>query len=173
MEDKSKNKNSGMIWPYIIGISILLIFGASVATVIVANKLPVQNSDTYMMNYHEADAKANELIESRIAFDKKYKIEYISDALNTKSTIIKYKITTVDGKNVDNAKIKVVITRPNTHEFDMELQNPKIDNGVYTFESVSLPKEGRWNIMAKIDIGSDERYYNLKADTRQNRVFEY
>ena len=71
------NLSNGRIWPYAIGGSIILIFGACVATVIIANKLPVEKSDTYMMGYHQADAKANELIKARIAFNKSYRVEYI------------------------------------------------------------------------------------------------
>ena len=86
---------SGKVWPYAISISIFAVFGACVATVIVANTLPVEKSDTYMMGYHQADAKANELINARIDFDKKYKIQYITDSLNLNSSTLKYKVTTL------------------------------------------------------------------------------
>ena len=65
---------NGKIWPYAIGTAITAVFGACVLTVVVANKLPVEKSDTYMMEYHAADASANELIKARIAFDKKCQI---------------------------------------------------------------------------------------------------
>ena len=39
-------KSNGKIWPYAIAISIFLVFIAAVATVIIANKLPVEDSDT-------------------------------------------------------------------------------------------------------------------------------
>jgi hypothetical protein len=53
------------------------------------------------------------------------------------------------------------------------LDNPNVDNGVYTFEAGKLPLEGRWNIMAHVVAGENERYYHLKADTRYPKVFEY
>ncbi len=167
------SKSNGRIWPYAIGASIILIFGACVATVMVANTLPVEKSDTYMMGYHEADAKANEIIEARIAFDKKYKIEYITDAISTDNSVIKYRVTDIDSNPVDNAKIKVVITRPNNHKHDQELVDPKVENGVYTFNPVKLAQEGRWDIMAKVNIGDVQRFYNLKADTRFKQASEY
>lgn len=167
------SKSNGRIWPYAIGASIIVIFGACVATVMVANTLPVEKSDTYMMGYHEADAKANEIIEARIAFDKKYKIEYITDAINTQNSVIKYKVTDMDSNPVDSAKIKVVITRPNNHTYDQELVDPSVESGVYTFSPVSLAKEGRWDIMAKVNIGDLERFYNLKTDTRSKEAYEY
>jgi len=48
-----------------------------------------------------------------------------------------------------------------------------VQDGVYTFNAVKLPKSGRWNLIAHIVIGEHERYYNLKADTRNPNTFEY
>lgn len=167
------SKNKGRIWPYGIGVSIILVFGACVATIVVTNKLPVQNSDTYMMGYHEADDKANELIEARIEFNKKYKIEYITDGLSTKGSVIKYKVTDIKSNPVNDATIKIVITRPNIHKYDQELKNPSIKDGIYTFDKTILEKEGRWDIMAKINIADSHRFFNVKADTRQKEAYEY
>jgi FixH. len=167
------NLSNGKIWPYAIGISIVLIFGACVATVIVASTLPVQKSDKFMMDYHDADANANEIIKAQIAFDQKYKIEYLTQGLSTKGTSIRYKINDADANAINDAKIKVVLTRPNQLQYDIALDNPTVSEGVYTFENVTLPLEGRWDVMAKIEIGQDSRYYNLKADTRNTTFKEY
>ena len=167
------SKSSGMIWPYAIGISIVLVFGACVATIVVANKVPVEKSDTYMMGYHEADANANELINARIAFDKKYRVEYVADGLSIDNSIIKYRVTDLNSNAVNDASIKVVVTRPNNHKHDQELDNPSVDNGIYTFSSVNLPLEGRWDVMAKVNVDNLQRYYNVKADTRTKEAKEY
>ncbi|MCD6258681.1 MAG: FixH family protein [Helicobacteraceae bacterium] len=167
------NLSSGRAWPYAIGASILFIFGACVATIIVTSKMPVEASDTYMMNYHQADATANELIESQIAFDNKYKIEYINQGISSENTTLKYKLTDIKGNPVENARIKVVVTRPNNHKHDQEFSAPTEENGVYTFSSIKLPQEGRWDIMAKIDIDDLSRFYNFKADTRYKDIQEY
>ena len=108
--------SSGKIWPYAIGASILSIFGACVATIVVTSQMPVEKSDNYMMYYQEADAKANELIEARIAFDKKYKIEYITETLNQASTVLKYRVTDLENNPIDTAALKAIITRPNNHK---------------------------------------------------------
>lgn len=166
-------KSSGKIWPYAIGISIILIFGACIATVTVAGTLPVQKSDTYMMDYHEADAKANDILNAAIEFNKKYKIECVQNILKTKDGVVKYKITDIDSNPVNTAKIKVIITRPDSRQYDMELKEPSIENGVYTFNISELPKEGRWDIMAKVSIDAFERFYNIKTDTRNSQIVEY
>lgn len=162
-----------MIWPYSIAASIIFIFGACVVTVVIAIKLPVEKSDTYMMDYHQADADANELIEARIAFDKSYKIVYLSNGLNLDSGTIQYKVTDLDSNPVNSAKLKLVLTRPNTRDLDQTLSNPTVESGVYTFNDISLPVAGRWDIMAKVKIGEVQRYYSFKVDTRDSKVTEF
>lgn len=165
--------SNGRVWPYAIAISILLVFGACVTTVVVTSTMPVSNADRYMMGYHQADAKANDLINARIAFDKKYKVSYETDGLSQEGSTLKYKVTDLDGKPVKDAKIKVIVTRPNIHDYDKELTNSKFENGLYVFDPIKLEKPGKWNIMAKINIDKFERYYNIKADTRTKEAKEY
>lgn len=172
-EGKNLSKSNGRIWPYAIGSSIVLVFGACVATIVVTSQSPVQKSDTYMMSYHEADANANELIEARIAFDKNYKVEYVTESLYKDGTAIKYRVTDSNSNLVNDANITVVVTRPDNHEFDKELKNPTLKDGVYSFDSIKLEKDGRWDIMAKVSVGDLQRYYNVKADTRAKEVKEY
>jgi len=167
------NKNSGRIWPYAISASILLVFGFCVATIVVTTQAPVEKSDTYMMGYHEADDKANELINAQIAFDKKYKIQYMTDELNVQKSVLKYKITDLNLNPVNEAQLKVVVTRPDNHKNDQELVSPTVVNGVYSFAPMTLPIAGRWDIMAKVKVGENERFYNVKADTRSKEVYEY
>ena len=167
------NLSNGRIWPYAIGASIIFIFGACVATIVIANKLPVEKSDTYMMGYHEADDRANEIIEAQIAFNKKYKIEYISEELKAQNGVVKYRVSDLNSNPVNSAEIKIVVTRPNNHKFDQELINPKVEDGVYTFDSITLAGEGRWDVMAKVNVGELHRFYNIKTDTRGVEVVEY
>jgi nitrogen fixation protein FixH len=154
-------------------VSIILVFGACIATVAVANQSPVEKSDAYMMGYQEADAIANELIEARIAFDKKYKIEYMADGLSLDGSSIKYKVTDMNSNVVNDAKITLVVTRPDVHKYDKEFNNPTLKDGVYAFDSIKLEKEGRWDLMAKVSVGDVQRFYNVKADTRYKEAFEY
>lgn len=166
------SKNNSNIWPYAIGISIALVFSFCVATIVVTAKAPVQESDIYMAKYQDADSRANEIIKARIAFDKLYNVEYLSE-VNVDATIVKYKITDKNMQPVNDATLRVILTRADLNKDDIELTAPKIENGIYTFYEVKLPKAGRWNVMAKINIADNERFYNLKADTRYKEVFEY
>ena len=167
------NLSNGRIWPYAISASIIFIFGAGIATIVVSTKLPVEISDTYMMSYQEADAKANEIITARIAFNKKYKIEYLNKNISTENTSVRYRILDINSNPINNAKVKLVVTRPNNHKNDQEILNPTIENGIYTFSSIKLPLAGRWDFMAKVEIDSLHRFYNIKADTRKEKFSEY
>jgi nitrogen fixation protein FixH len=150
-----------------------MVFGFCVATVYVTSQAPVEKADLYMTSYQDANANANKIIEDRIAFNKKYKIEFLTKRLLTDNAVIKYKVTDIDLNPVSNAVIKVIVTRPNEHTYDKELSNPKEENGVYTFDSIKLPLEGRWDIMAKINVGEFQRFYNIKVDTRYKKIKQY
>ena len=166
--------NDGRIWPYAIVISILLIVAASIATIVVAVKHPVEMDDMDMQNYHHYDNNANEIIAAQIAFNRKYDVIHQHIVLTKDNAVVSYKITTKDGMNVDNANVHIMVTRPGNHNSDLPFAKPSdISDGVYTFEIGDLPLEGRWNIMAEITVNDDTRYYNLKADTRNSNVFEY
>ncbi|WP_457744125.1 FixH family protein [Sulfurimonas sp.] len=161
-----KNKNSGRLWPYAIGGAITLVFGFCVATVIVTSKADIQESDSYMTHYQDADAKANELIKSRIAFDKKYKLKYETEKLSENGCDVKYSLTTLDGKPVKNAKMLLAISRPEVETYNKTIKNPIIENNLYVFNDVKFPKAGVWNLLLKVNVGNDSRFYDIKTDTR-------
>jgi len=167
------SKSSGKIWPYAIGASITLVFGFCVATVVVTSKANIQGSDAYMTYYQDADAQANELIKARIAFDKKYKIKYIADGISAKDSVIKYSITDLAGKPINDAKVILATSRPETDEYNQKVENATVENGIYSFKGVEFPKEGVWNLIVKASIGDNSRFYNVKADTRIKEAFEF
>jgi nitrogen fixation protein FixH len=150
-----------------------MVFGFCVATIVITQQRPVEKSDTYMMDYNYADMQANQLIQAEIDFNRKYKIAYVTEFLAQENATIKYQVTDLDGNMVNDAKIKMVITRPNNHKHDQEFNNPSVENGVYSFSNFTLAQAGRWDIMAKVTVGEVERFYNVKADTRAKEAFEY
>jgi nitrogen fixation protein FixH len=171
--EKGKKLNSAKIWPYGIGVAILTFFGAIVFSItLILKEAPVQVS-VDMMDYHHADANANELIQAKIDFNEKYKIEYMTEGLSELNSTLKYRISDLENNPVSDATIIVIITRPDNNNHTQKLINPSVDNGIYIFDSVTLSQAGRWNVMAKVDVGELTRYYNVKADTRSKSVYEY
>ncbi|OHD84850.1 MAG: hypothetical protein A3D90_00040 [Sulfuricurvum sp. RIFCSPHIGHO2_02_FULL_43_9] len=166
-------KNPGTKWPIIIGLSIVGVIGACVVTIKAALNNPVELSNYGMQGFHQYDANANDIINAKIAFDQNYTIAFLTPQIVEKGSIIEYKVSDKSGKAVNDAKVEVILTRPDLKEFDMNLSNPSVEEGKYTFAPVDLPKVGRWDIMAKVSVGSVQRYYNLKADTRNPNTFEF
>lgn len=160
-------------WPYGIALSFVLIIGLIYGTIVVSLDYPIEPSDRNLLNYHEYDKNANEIILKKIAFDKKYDLSYVSQPIAMSETKIEYKLTDKLGNGVNGAQIKAMITRPDQNDFDIMLENPTVSDGLYSFEAVTLPKAGRWNIIASVNVGDDLRFLNLKADTRQKNTFEY
>ena len=169
----SKKESSGKIWPYIIGIAITLVFGFCVATVIVTSKADIQSSNDYMTSYQEADAKANDYIKARIDFDKKYDLAYTTKTISGEAPVVEYTLKDKMGNPINSAEIVVQISRPETSKFDQKLQNPEVRDGVYRFKDAKFPKEGVYNIIAKVKVGEDYKFYNIKADTRNDRAYEF
>lgn len=166
-------KNPGTKWPIIIGLSIVGIIISCVVTIKVALNNPVQMSDYGMQNYHSYDANVNDIINAKIAFDQKYTIAFVTPQIMEKGTVIEYKVTDKSGNVVNDAKVEAVLTRPDNTDFNINLVQPSVSEGKYTFKAVDLPKIGRWDILAKVSVGNDQRYFNLKADTRNTSTFEF
>ncbi|MDD5052257.1 MAG: FixH family protein [Sulfuricurvum sp.] len=166
-------KNPGTKWPIIIALSIVAVIGFSVATIKAAVTHPVEMSDYAMQNYHDYDNNVNDIINAQISFDKKYSISFLTPQVMEKGTVIVYQITDKSGKAINDAKVESLLTRPDNKESDINLTAPIAHEGKYTFNAVDLPKPGRWDILTKITIGNDQRFYNLKADTRNPNTFEF
>ena len=164
---------SGKLWPIGVGLAIVAVAGFCVWTVKVTSSANIQESDAYMTNYQEADAKANDFIKAKLKFDKKYNIAYVTESIGTKNPVIKYEVKDKTGKPVNNAEIVVSISRPETAKYDQRLKDVKVDNGIYSLEGAKFPKVGVYNIIAKIKVGDDYRFYNIKADTRIKEAFEF
>jgi len=159
---------SGKLWPFAIALAILGVFFLGVWTIIVTSHANIQESDAYMTNYQDADAKANDFIKARIAFDKKYRLKYVTEKLNENGCDVKYSLTTRDGKPVKNAEMILAISRPDTHSYDKTIKNPIFVDGVYVFKDVKFPKTGAWNLLLKVHSGDNTRFYGIKTDTRIN-----
>jgi len=167
-----KTSLSARIWPYAIGGSIILVFGFCVATVMVVESANIQETNEYMTNYQEAEINANDYINNKIAFDKKYKIVYAPSKL-TKNATVGFHVTDLNGKNVVGAKLTLLISRPETHIYDQKLETTTMKDGKYICENVKFEKKGIWDIITKVEIGKDSRFYNIKVDTRNKIYSEY
>jgi len=165
--------SNGKIWPYAIGIAITGVFALGVGTIIVTGKADIQPSDAYMTYYQDADAKANEYIKDRASFNKKYNIEYVNNGIKQPKSDIGFKVTDKNGKVIENADIVIAVSRPETEIFNKKYDKPKLKDTVYTFEDVEFKKAGIWNVIAHITVGKENRFFNIKLDTRNDKVKQF
>jgi len=164
---------NGKIWPIMIAVSTFGIVLLGYWTIKETLKADISQSNAYMSKYQTIDENINDYIFKRIAFNKKYNLKLKSLNLSTKDSVIKYIITAKDNKAVNNAKLELLISRPTDDAKDITLKKYQVKDGVYTFSDIALPKEGRWDLILKVEIGNDSRFYNLKADTRHNNTKEF
>ena len=157
---------SGKLWPYAIGLAITGVFFLGAWTIVETGKADIQPSDDYMTKYQKVDANANDIIQARIAFDKKYKLKYDTEQIKENGGDVKYSLTTLDGKPVQGAAMTLVISRPEVDTYTKKLENPVFKNGEYVFENIAFPKTGVWNLQLKVEVGDDSRFYAIKTDTR-------
>jgi nitrogen fixation protein FixH len=157
---------SGKLWPYAVGIAITCVFCFGVITVIVTGKADTQISDDYMTNYQDADVNANDLINARIAFDKKYKLKYLTNHITENGCDIKYKLTNLNNEAVPGAEMILAISRPETEIYNKKIKGAVFENGEYIFKDIKFPKTGVWNLLLRVDIKGNNRFFPIKADTR-------
>lgn len=157
---------SGKLWPFGIALGITAVLGLSAWTIIETGKADIQPSNDYMTKYQDADANANKLIKARIKFDKKYVLKYDTEQLKVNGCDVKYKLTSMDGKPISGATMILEISRPEVDTYTKTLKNSVFENGRYVFKDIKFPKVGRWNLMLKVKVGDNSRFYNVKTDTR-------
>jgi hypothetical protein len=139
-------------WPHAILLSIVGVFGLCVWTVKKAVDNPVQMDSFYFESYQNVDEDINNIMMRQKAFDKKYILEIPKEnfKLNSENSIWIKLTNKKSGKAVNDANISVVITRPNTVEFDKKPKLISSENGLYKFSKFEIHKPGRWQIMSKI-----------------------
>jgi nitrogen fixation protein FixH len=168
-----KKENSGKGWPYAIGAAITFVFFAGVATVVITANANIQMSDNYMTKYQNADAKANHFIKERLRFNNAYIITYNAKDFTNNNSFISYKVSDKEGHLINNAKLTLAMSRPETDIYNKSFNMPKIKNGIYTFSLGKLERKGIWNFILKVEVADKQRFFNLKADTRKKEVKEY
>ncbi len=152
---QNNNKKRFNFWPYGITISIVAVVILCIDMIVISLKNPVYMDDFYLEKYQNVDENINKIITSQKKFDKKYTIEVdMAEKFSAKNNSIKIKIVDkITAKNAKNAKIELLITRPDSSKFDKKLSVIEIKDGYYIFQPFDIEKKGRWQIMLKVSIG--------------------
>lgn len=149
-------------WPYGIALSILACVALCVGTIWVSLDYPVEMDHFYLERYQKVDGNINEIIAAQKAFDAKYDV-----VLENKNFSIKddknLKILLISKQNspLPELKTQLLLTRPDSNANNIELNASVSENALITSD-FTLAKEGRWQLMLKIDDGSDVGFYKLE-----------
>lgn len=176
----SEDKNRGKYWPYMIlgflSIGVTLGYWTIKSTI----SLPVHESNAFMQKYQSADKDAYQIEESEAKFDSKYNVS-VSGLEPTKfkpkhlkrkphnyyllkdENSITYQVSKKDGSSVANAKITLLVTRPQTQLDDFYIKEFKQSGGSYKATGIKIQKPGRYILRAKIQVGDDVKYLDVYA----------
>ena len=163
---------SGKQWPIFIAVAIFGVVILGYWTIKETLKADLTESNLYMSYYQNVDENINDILEANIQFDRNYTLKLVFHDINAQNAKVVYQVTDKNGNAVNDAKVELIISRPVDDAKDMKFTPTKIENGKYIFENIHLPKEGRWDLLLKVQVGKNTRYLNLQADTRNTKIKE-
>jgi hypothetical protein len=168
-------------------------FSMIIWTVKSAVNTPVYEDKSFMSSYQDVDDNYNQMYLSNAKFNSRYTTEvtingrtvgmnfsdvlYGQRSLEKKSTNQNMLIT---GRNslsisikeresqvvVKDANVSFQLTRAIEDMYDINLNDFKFENNVYTSMG-EITREGNWNIIGKIMIGEDTGYLYIKTNTKR------
>jgi hypothetical protein len=62
-----------------------------------------------------------------------------------------------------------IVQRPASNKGNIDLQSFEESNGVYTSQTFTIPKEGRWNIAVKVTIDGVTGYATRKTFVKSEK----
>jgi len=146
-----KEKN---YWPHAIVIVLIFMIFACIMVVKIAIDNPVQMDSFYFEKYQQVDENINTIKKAQVAFDKNFKINYKTQKFST-SKPNSFEMSIVNLKNkklIKDAKITLMITRPDTNKYNQEFNLNFAKDGVFRVENIHVSLLGRWQILTKIQI---------------------
>ncbi|CAA6811235.1 MAG: Unknown protein [uncultured Sulfurovum sp.] len=174
--NKTKQKT---YWPHMIVGFLLLAFTLSYWTVKSASSLPVQESNSYMLKYQQADIHMNEILELKAAFDKEYTIGIedveeivVTDNIHSRRlqhnpikltngmNSFSYRVKTKDGSVVEDANVTFLLTRPHSRRDDVLQEDVKFVDGKYITEELDITKAGRYTLQLRVTIDDTKIGYS-------------
>ncbi len=164
-----KNNNKSF-WPYGIILAILAVVIMGAGTIMIAVKHPVQMDEAYLdKHYQDVDGHINEIMESQKLFRKQYKIILSNTKFKIGQNSLNINILDKYSKrHVDNMKVSVKITRPDSDKFDIKLKSKDGKDKGYLFPKFDIDKYGRWIVLIRASNGKIEGFLKREIDVSGN-----
>ena len=147
-------------WPHAIVTVLIFMVFACAMVVKIAMDNPVQMDSFYLDKYQQVDENINDIKEKQRVFEENFALVYKTKKFTMgKSNSFEMSIKNIKDKStVQNADIRLVISRPDTNEFNQEFILKNAKNGVFVFDGIKAEKPGRWQILTKINIGDKSSF---------------
>lgn len=164
-----KTPNKKTFWPYGIMLSLVAIFVACVATVVISLDYPVYMDDFYLSKYQNVDKNYNEIQISQAKFEKKYSVSFTQNNVKVDTpTDISIKITPLLGQALPKFSSDVLLTRKFTTEFNKTFTLNSQGNEII-IPQVTLKDQGIWQIKVIIsDDANNTAFYSF--DTNATKI---
>lgn len=162
MKENAKERN---YWPHGIVISIILVVIACAWTIKIAIENPVQMDSYYMEKYQDVDKNMHTIEEKQKLFFERFDIVYTHSKIvvgQPFSLNLSIKDKT-KGVNLEEADVKLLITRPDTNDFNQKFSFLKAINSQFEAKNIVLNKPGRWQFLAKIKYKEYEGFHKYEA----------
>lgn len=163
--DKVKNERS--YYPYVV---IGMILGCVVAcgfTIKIAVDNPVEMDTFYMEKYQQVDHSINTILELQEKFNAKFDLAYSTEKFEMGQNSIMLTLTDKSGAPINDAKMTMMLSRPDSNKENKQFNPSKVENGNYTFGPFDINKPGRWQILSKIERGEFKGYHKNEAYAAQ------
>ena len=156
----SKVKDEKNYWPHAIVLVLCFMVIVCAVVVKIAFDNPVQMDSFYLEKYQDVNENINEIREKQKVFEENYAIGYETKKFTIgESNSFKMSIKNIkDQSNIQNAEIKLVISRPDSNEYNQEFTLKSAKNGIFIFDGIKAELPGRWQILTKIKIGDKSSF---------------
>jgi len=160
-------KSERNYYPHAVIGMILGVVVAGGWTVKIALDNPVEMDTFYMEKYQKVENNIDKIMELQGKFDAKFDLAYSTEKFIIGQNSITLKLTDKSGNPVTDAKIQLMLSRPETNKENQTFEPTKAENGLYTFGPFTISKPGRWQILSKIEVGEFKGYHKNEAYAAQ------
>ncbi|MBR8461748.1 4-hydroxy-3-methylbut-2-en-1-yl diphosphate synthase [Campylobacter sp. faydin G-105] len=157
-------QNKKTFWPYGIVLSIIACIIACIATIIIALKHPVQLDTFFIDRYQNVDDNITEIQISQKRFDDKFELKFDNLKIYPLTSDFKFKIISKNGE-MPKFLAQAILSKPETNEFNVDINITQNGDELST-DKIKLAKNGRWQILLKLNDGVNTRFYKLEFFAR-------
>lgn len=163
-------------------------FAMIIWTISSASKVDIHEDQSFLSSYHDVDSNFNTMMVSNAKFAQKYSVQLSFNDKRTEVSVddvflaqralekksknknllkvgennVAVFLTDLNGNPVDDAKIKILLTRSTTNHNDIVLESFEHESNVYKTQT-SIDIEGNWNITGTIQVGKDSAHFYIKT----------